>query len=358
MNVETKKPYIIGETAYNHEGNIEYLYKMIDEISEIGLNAVKFHLLFEIESYVQKKHPLTNKLRKWIFSTSQWSDIIDYANKKRLDVVTLCDDVKSMNYIIDKEKNVSAVEIHATGLNDFFLLKKAAEFRKTVIVGIGGSTIDEISYAIDLLRNCRKKEILLMYGFQGYPTNYVDINLAKMCKIKDMFNLPIGYADHTGFGDPNNETISVMAAAMGISILEKHYTLDYGKERIDYHAAVGKKQMLKIKDLMEIALKVYGDGNLGMSEQESAYGNTGPMKKAIVARKEIRKGDVLSFDNLWFKRTEEQSYIKQNQFLQLIGLEVTDDIKEDEVISYNKIRYEYKRTNAENFTHIKRTGGK
>ena len=72
----------------------------------------------------------------------------------------------------------------------------------------GLSTIDEIAYAVDFLRSKGKNEIVLMYGFQTYPTNYADINLSKMLKIRDIFNLPVGYADHTAFDDPNNEIIS------------------------------------------------------------------------------------------------------------------------------------------------------
>lgn len=352
------EPYIIGETAYNHEGDIEYLYKMIDDIAELKLNAVKFHLLLNPDSYMEEKHPLIEELKKWILSKKQWDDIIKYSNEKELDVIALCDDVESIEYINNKNNEmVSTVEIHATGLNDWFLLEEAAKFNGSVILGIGGSTIDEIAYAVDLLKSKgkRKNEIVLMYGFQSYPTSYADINLSKMIKIRDIFNLPVGYADHTGFDDQNNEIISVMAAMMGFNILEKHYTPDYGKERIDYHAAVGKEQMLRIKELIKLALTVYGEGELKMSEAELEYGNVGPMKKAIVAKKFIKKGEKLSFDTLWFKRTVERSYIKQYQFLQLIGLESTKDIKEDETIDFSKVKYVSKRMDLKSLGLVKET---
>jgi len=350
-----KEPYIIGETAYNHEGDLKYLYKMIDNIAELELNAVKFHLLLKPESYMQKKHPVIEEMKKWIFNENQWDDIIDYSNAKNLDVIALCDDVESLEYINRDKNDVSAVELHATGLNDWFLLDEAAKFEGFVILGIGGSAIDEIAYAVDFLKGKANNEIILMYGFQSYPTNYEDINLSKLLKIKDIFNLPIGYADHTAFDDVNNELISVMAAMMGINILEKHYTLDYGKERIDYHAAVGKAQMLRLKELMKLALTVYGEGGLKMSKPELEYGNVGPMKKAIVARKFIKNGEKLSFDNLWFKRTEEGSPLKQSQFLQLIGLEATKDIKEDEIIDFTKVKYEFKKADLEFFGVTKKT---
>ena len=352
-----KEPYIIGEIAYNHEGDITYLYKMIDDIAELELNAVKFHLLLKPESYMQKKHPLMEETKKWIFNEKQWDAIIDYSNEKKLDIIALCDDVESLEYISKNNKDVNAIELHATGLNDWFLLEESAKFNGAVILGIGGSTIDEIAYAVDFLKINGKgrNEIILMYGFQSYPTNYADINLSKMLKIKELFNLPVGYADHTAFDDPNNEIISVMGAMLGINILEKHYTPDYGKERIDYHAAVGKEQMLRIKELMKLALTVYGDGELRMSKAEQEYGNVGPMKKAIVAKNFIKKGEKLSFDNLWFKRTEKGSSIKQNQFLQLVGLEATKDIEEDEIIDFTKVKYEFKKAELESFGVVKET---
>ncbi|MBA7582436.1 N,N'-diacetyllegionaminic acid synthase [subsurface metagenome] len=358
MDNNNLRPYIIGETAYNHEGDIKYLYKMIDDIAKLKLNAIKFHMLLNPESYMQKKHPLTKEIKKWIFSKNQWSEIIDYSNKKGLDIIVLCDDVDSIEYILEKNINITAIELHAAGLNDYFLLNAVLGFNKQIILGVGGSTIDEINFAIDFLKNKGKNNILLMYGFQSYPTNPTDINLSKMLKIRDLFKLPIGYADHTAFDDPNNEIISCMATMMGINILEKHYTPDYGIERIDYHSAVGKKQMLKIKEIIEIALKVYGSNNLKMSEAELEYGNTGPMKKAIVAKKDIKVGEKLSPDNLWFKRTVEESPIKQNHFLQLVGLRALHNIKEDEIIDFTKIEYKFKKTDVENFTHVEKGGRK
>jgi sialic acid synthase SpsE len=153
----------------------------------------------------------------------------------------------------------------------------------------------------------------------------------------------VGYADHTAFDDPYNETISVMGAMMGMNVLEKHYTPDYGKERVDYNSAVGKEKISRIKKLMKLALTVYGSGYIGMSEPELKYGSIGPMKKAIVTRSNIRKGEKLSLENLWFKRTREESPLEQRIFLQLIGLEASRDISEDEIIDLSMVIYKFKK---------------
>ncbi|MCK4721936.1 MAG: N-acetylneuraminate synthase family protein, partial [Dehalococcoidia bacterium] len=290
------------------------------------------------ESYIRQDHPHYGLFARWMFAGKDWDRIIDYSNEKLLDIVALGDDVESIEYIVGNNKTVSAIELHATGLNDYFLLEAVSKYEGQIILGIGGSALDEIEYAVDFLRQRGRSNILLMYGFQSYPTNYSDINLSKMIKIRDRFNLPMGYADHTAFDDPYNEIVSVMGAMMGINVLEKHYTPDYGKERIDYHSAVGKEQMNRIRELMKLALTVYGSGSLDMSESELKCGSTGPMKKAIVARRNITKGDKLSLDNLWFKRTKEESSIKQNQLFQLVGLEAARNISQDEIIDFTKVK--------------------
>lgn len=350
--MESRAPYIIAEIAYIHEGDIEYLNRMIDEIVEVELNAIKFHMLLEPQSYMQKDHPLLEEVKKWLFSKDEWDSIIDRTCKDGLDIIMLCDDVESIDYLLDNDKAVKAIELHATGLNDYFLLEAASRFKGQVFLGIGGSSLDEIHFAVDFLGHRGKHDVVLMYGFQSYPTNYADINLSKLKKLKEMFHLPVGYADHTAWDDPNNELIGVLAAANGFNILEKHYALKPGVERVDYHAAVGKEHMRRLKELMELTLTVHGSGKLKMSDAELAYGNVGPMKKAIIARKPIPKGEKLSLDNLWFKRTEGESTIRQSQFLQLIGLEAIHDISEDEIIDFSKIKYEFRKPDMKELTGL------
>lgn len=277
------------------------------------------------------------KVKEWVFTKDQWDSAIERSVAKGLDVVALCDDVESLQYINSGNKNVFAVEIHATGLNDWFLLNEAARFKGAVILGIGGSGMDEIEYAVNFLKSAGKNEIILMYGFQNYPTDYANINLSKMLKVRDLFKVSVGYADHTAWDDPNNEIISVMAATMGFNILEKHYTPDYGKERIDWQAAVGNEQMIRIRQLMDVALTVYGDESLKMSPGEIDYGKIGPMKKAIVARRNINKGSIISLDDLWFKRTKEESAVSQSQLFRLVGAKAKASIAADEIVDFNKV---------------------
>jgi sialic acid synthase SpsE len=182
-----------------------------------------------------------------------------------------------------------------------------------------------------------------MYGFQNYPTDYKDINFQKINLIQNLFGLPVGYADHTDPKDANNELITVSAILKGVNVIEKHFTLDLDldEKRIDSQAAVSLESIKKIKELSEIMFLANGKGGLEMSDAEKKYGDVGPMKKAIVARRKIPMDKIIALEDLAYKRTPESSYLAQFDIELLIGSKAITEIKRDETISYNKIAYKF-----------------
>ncbi|SDM10387.1 N-acetylneuraminate synthase family protein [Kriegella aquimaris] len=343
-------PYLIGETAFHHQGDLTFLKQLIDHGATAKVDAIKFHLLLDLDDYFVKDHEAYDALKEWLFTENEWKEIIDYNEGKGIDSIVLCNDPKAVDFVLDYEGNsIKAIELHATGLNDYLLLEKSAKFNGTVILGVGGSSIDEISYAIDMLNRLGKDDIFLMYGFQNYPTRYEDINLRKMIKLRALFDLPVGYADHTDPANEHNELISTMGLAMGVNVCEKHFTHAIGEKRIDGQAAVSLDQLKKIRTLMDIITTSLGDGNLKMSDGELAYGNTGPMKKAIVAETPIKKGDAITIDNIGFKRTNEGTYMLQQFLPRILGLVANKDIAKDSFIDFSNVDYKFKKANSDQF---------
>ncbi|MDB4505931.1 N-acetylneuraminate synthase family protein [Saprospiraceae bacterium] len=347
-------PYLIGETAFHHEGDIEFLKTLIKHGAEIGVNAMKFHGLLDLDDYMVANHDAIEVIRPWCLTEEALGEVVGYTQQLELEVVLLCNDVKSIDWAIQHSNQIKAIELHATGLNDIFLLQKGSQFDGTVILGVGGSTLDEIQYAIDFLRSNGQEDIFLMHGFQNYPTDFKDINLSKMRLLQNLFDLPIGYADHTDPADEDNASISVMGAALGFNVLEKHFTHLFGKKRIDAQAAVSLDQMKNTRSLLDKVMLAFGKNDLTMSEAEKRYGDTGPMKKAIVARELIPKGTIISLDNIAFKRTNESTYLKQNQVHSLIGLMATSDISKDELIDFSKVEYSFKKADFSQFHNTKK----
>ena len=347
--IPNNRPYIIGETAFHHMGETAFLKELIDHAKKLELDGIKFHLLLDIHDYMVKNHEVIETISNWCFDIEEWKEIIKHAQSKNLDLILLCNDLESIKFVNQLDVEIKAIEIHATGINDIFLLEEASKFNGTVILGTGGSSIDEIQYAIDYLETHNQKDVFLMHGFQNYPTNPSDVKLSRMNILKDVFGYPVGYADHSDPKDPDNEAISVFAAAMGYNVLEKHFTHKFEEDRIDSQAAVSLEQMKKIKDLHAVAFKTFGDRPLQMSEAELKYGNTGPMKKAIVARQDIGQNEPLTLENIAFKRTNESSSLSQNDLPKLMGLKTKTSIKKDEIIDYSNVTFEFKKNSFEQF---------
>lgn len=335
-------PYIIGETAFHHQGDLEYLTSLIEAAANLELDAVKFHLLFDVGDYFVEDHPAFKVVKPWTFTKDEWQQIFDLAKKSDLDIIALCNDVASLEWInTECATTVKAVELHATGINDIFLLLEAAKFEGTVMLGVGGSSLDQLDFAINFLKEQNKTDIFLMYGFQNYPTDYKDVNFSKIPLIQNLFGLPVGYADHTDPNDVHNEVITASAILKGINVLEKHFTLDTTEKRVDSQAAISLEQMKKMKELAKVMHLVNGRGGLKMSEAERKYGDIGPMKKAIVAKRKIPAKKEITLEDLAYKRTEESSYLEQGDIISLIGSKALNDIDKDQIISYSNVEYQF-----------------
>jgi N,N'-diacetyllegionaminate synthase len=336
------KPYLIGETAFHHQGDFEFLNKLVDAGVAAGVDTLKFHLLFELGDYFVQDHSAFQALIDLSIKMEDWTILHTKLQGMGIKPIYLCNDVAAMKWVNSlPSESVSAVEIHATGLNDIFLLKESLNFGNSVLIGTGGSTLDEISYAIDFLRKNGKSDIILMHGFQNYPTDYKDINLGRMKLLKDMFNLPVGYADHTDPANKYNEYISTLPVASGFTIVEKHFTIT-DEKRIDGQAAISIEQLKNVRELMDINFLAHGNDPMEMSEAEKKYGDTGPMKKAIVARRPIAKGNVIEIDDIAFKRTNGSVELKQNDLSKLLGNKAIVDIDTDTPISFRHIEYAFK----------------
>jgi N,N'-diacetyllegionaminate synthase len=347
-----KKPYIIAETAFHHEGDEGFLIKLIEETEKHAVDALKFHVTVDLNAYMAHDHAAIKVLDPWCFKEDQWDRILAAVNQT--DIVLLCNDVKSVEYAINCKFDVKAIEIHATALNEIFLLDKAAIFPGTVILGTGGSTLDEIDYAVQYLKKLGKHDIFLMHGFQNYPTDYKDIKLDRMKKLNQLFDLPVGYADHTDPSNALNEVLSCLGLANGFPVIEKHVTTHFGVKRIDAQSAISFDQLDKVAEIAQVIYQTLGaKDSLVLADAELKYGNTGPMKKAIVAQVDIEKGETIGLDKIAFKRTNGSSSIKQNELYKVLNNKANKAIREDEIIDLSNVDFEFI---AQDTSQFKNTG--
>jgi len=175
-----------------------------------------------------------------------------------------------------------------------------------------------------------------MFGFQNYPTKYADVNLKKIRKIQSLYsNKKYGYADHTAWNEQNNELITLLVSANGMSYIEKHVTIEYGKERCDYSAAISIDMFESLAAKVKLLDSLNGDGSVLLNEGEQQYSKYGPMKMAGIAVRDLKKGEIVSVDDINFCRTSQLTDISQIELLDNIKNPLQKDVKINETFYHN-----------------------
>jgi N,N'-diacetyllegionaminate synthase len=204
-------------------------------------------------------------------------------------------------------------------------LRRIGKLNKDVILSTGMADIGEIENALDVLveSGTEKNKITVLHATTEYPTPMEDVNLKAMLTIGRTFDIAYGYSDHT----PGIE-IPIAAAALGASVIEKHFTLDKTMEGPDHKASLEPDElaaMIKAIRNIETAL---GDGIKKPSRSELK--NKPVARKSIVAARDIIKGEILSDENITVKRPG--TGISPMRWDEVSGSIAQRDYKEDELI--------------------------
>ena len=323
---------LIAETAWHHEGDYEFMKNLVTEIcSKTEADIVKLHITLDFDEYMDSSHDAYSLLKPWLFNKSQWNDLIKIIRDNKKQIMLLLNDIEAIKFGLSFSPEY--LEIHSTCLNDIFMLdelKKGLPSITKVVLGIGGTSIDEIDHVINYLNH---SNMLLMFGFQNYPTVYEDVNLNKVRKIMKLFdNFEYGYADHTAWDSDDNELITLLGAASGMTYIEKHVTTHYGENRVDWPAAISIDMFNNLYKKIKILKGLNGSGDLSMNEGELNYSIFGPMKKAAVFKINVSKGSNLTLEMIKFIRTKGVSDMSQVDVIKSIGKKINKNLENGSIL--------------------------
>ena len=300
--------FIIAEAGVNHNGSIELAYKLIDVAFESGANAIKFQT-FKSKNLVVKnakkaKYQIQttsliesqfDMLKKLELDIDDHKKLINYCKKKGIIFISSPFDHESIDLL--SELKLQIFKIPSGEINNLPYLRHIGSLGKEVILSTGMSTLMEIEDAFNILINAgtSKNNITILHANTMYPTPMEDVNLRAMLTIKNKFDVAVGYSDHT-----LGIEIDIAAAALGASIIEKHFTLDKKMDGPDHQASLEPNELKSMIDAIRNIEKAMGDGVKILTRSEKP--NIGITRKSIVAKTEIKKGDIFSEKNLTTKR--------------------------------------------------------
>jgi len=288
-----EKPcFVIAEIGINHNGDIKLARKLIEKAAETGADAVKFQS-YHTDDFVSKKSNYYNLFKKLELSEEDFKELREFAEKKKILFISTPLDLRYVDFL--NEIDVSAFKIASGDLTFIPLLKKVAKTKKPIILSTGMATIGEIDEAINVIKNEGNGKIILMHCVSCYPVPYEQVNLKAIITLKNTFNLPVGYSDHT-----LDIAVPVAAVALGAKIIEKHFTLEKNMEGPDHKLSASPEEFKRMVEMIRITEKALGDGYKKPMECEKEARLYG--RRSVVAKTRIMKGERITEDNVICKR--------------------------------------------------------
>jgi len=327
--------YLYTETAFHHEGDMNYMKGLIDASAEAGAQGVKFQVLINYDYHFSCKHTAYEGFKRAMFSLEKWKEIFTYTAQKNLDIIfmPICDE--SFQLLKSNDYTVKFMDIHSVCFYDETLLNLIKQSDIDVILGMGGRTLDEIQDKINFFGS---KLRVLMVGFQAYPSKIEEVHIEKIKLLKEKFpDLDLGYADHSSFDSEFTIVSNEWAYILGARFFEKHITTSEGADRWDFQSSINKEKLkILIDKLNFLDKKIFTEENMDLNKiegKELVYRNR---QKVYVAAHDISKGKLLTTDDLALKFTD-----VNNDFIpteKLIGKEVSENISKGETFYEKNVK--------------------
>jgi len=262
--------FFVAEIGINHNGDLSICKELIDVAVDAGCDAVKFQKRDINQVYTQeyldspRESPWGNTQRAQKegleFSAQQYQEIADYCAKKRIEWFASAWDIKSQHFL--RQFNCKFNKIASAMIVHHELLRIVAEEGKHTFVSTGMSTYDDIQKAVDIFReaNCPFE---LMHTISTYPMRDEDANLNLINTLRNRYQCNVGYSGHeVGLA------ISYAAAAMGITSLERHITLDRAMYGSDQSASIEPSGLLQLVGAVRKIEKAMGTGEKTVIKEE------------------------------------------------------------------------------------------
>jgi len=330
------KTLIIAEAGVNHNGDLVLARQLIDVAAEAGADMVKFQT-FSADRLVtrtakkadyQTQSTDSNEsqhemLRRLELSAEMHRELIVHCATRNIDFFSTGFDTESIDLLVSVGQD--HFKIPSGEITNLPYLRHIGRLGKAIILSTGMATMGEIEAAIEVFEEegTPRSNMTVLHCTTEYPTPMSEVNLRAMQSIHAAFGVAVGYSDHT-----SGIEVAIAAAALGATVIEKHFTLDRNLPGPDHRASLEPeelKAMIAAIRNVEVAL---GDGIKRLTASEAR--NKPIARKSLVASRPIKMGDVFSAHNITVKRPG--TGISPMRWDEVLGRRAPHDFAPDELI--------------------------
>lgn len=329
-----QKVLVIAEAGVNHNGSIETAKQLARTAKECGADIVKFQTA-KLDSLVSKYAGMAQyqkenigkeasqkeMLKKLLLPYPEFEILADYCREIGIQFLSTPFDLESISFL--EHLGLDMWKIPSGEVTNLPYLIKIARTGKPVILSTGMCRMSEVEKAVEILREYGTTNLSVLHCTTEYPAPYEDANLSAIKALRERLHVPVGYSDHTA-----GTEASIAAVALGAVIIEKHFTISRQMEGPDHKASLEPEELKKLISGIRNIETALGNGNKIPSKSERK--NINVARKSIVAKQKIKKGEILTEENITTKRPG--NGISPMRWFEILGTPAVRDFEEDELL--------------------------
>ena len=332
-------PLLIAEIGLNHNGSVQLAREMIDAAVQSGAHVVKFQKrtpdALATAAFLDapfQKCPLFGRTQREVrnrleFTESQLSDLKAYAAEKNVMFSMSVFDVPSLEIALGLDLDFIKVASHS--VTNQPLLKAVAKTNKPVFFSMGASTWAERDAAF----NCLKENpLVVLHCVSAYPCPDRLLKLNTIEKIRQRYDCVVGYSGHEVGILP-----SIIAASMGASVIERHFTLNRSMVGLDHKLSLLPHEFAEMADNISRVPNLMGEVDGIMSEElpsRTSY------HVAVCTTRKLPKGHVMTADDVCCKQPlgEPLKYYTGQQMHEVLGKTILQPIDSDQPLPVSCVK--------------------
>ena len=296
-----KNILFISEIASSHDGDISTVNYLLKKHLNSSSDYVKLQI-FKADALYNTNDKDYKKFKKIEISHIKWKKIINKFKSKSKLILEPFD--KESYEFCKKFKNKVDIKISTSETDNIDIIEDAIKNFKKVFLNLSGYKFEEIKIILKKIKKVKKKKIILLYGFQSFPSNPLDLRFELFDYFKSK-GFKYGYSDHSIFGF-SNDLIRCLFMALDKKCLfiEKHVCKDLSKKPYDYVSSVEFDDLERIIKLITGYLQLFKKRNYSFSIPETKYALA--MHKKAFSNKKIDKNSLLKINDLKFVRSTDK----------------------------------------------------
>lgn len=306
----TNRVLIIAEIGVNHNGDMQLAKKMIDAAAASDVDVIKFQTaipeLVQIKAAPKAKYQTEftgteesamEMIASLQFSYDQFRELKSYVESRGKEFLSTAFDLESLAFL--SSLGLVRFKIPSGEITNLPYLRAIAGYATDIILSTGMATMEEVTAAVSAITTTGfpKSQMTVLQCNTAYPSPIGDTNLRAMVAMGEELDVKYGYSDHT-----IGSSASIAAAAMGATVIEKHFTTNTSLPGPDQHASMEPEAFVALARSIREVEQALGSSRKSVTSSERE--NRPVARRGVYASRDIAAGETLTLADIVCLRPE------------------------------------------------------